>query len=1128
MSLNTTISKINVINRNNEIQKLDFNKILNRIQKLINLEPKLNINADYIAIQTISKLVNNIKTSEIDNISANICSSLVIEDVEYDTLASRIVISNLHKQTSDNIIDYLTNSATYTFNNKVTQLLGTKFIKIIQYNSNIIDKWVNYNKDYTYSYPGIMQLMKSYLIAHKYNDIKIIKERPQQMLIRVAFGINLNKFDDNGKVINKNDLEHIQSTYELLSNKYYTHATPTLFNAGTMRNSFSSCFLLSVDDNLNNIVKRNADFAQISKFSGGIGAHVSGIRSKGSIIKSTNGKSPGVLPMLKMFNATVSYISQGGGKRNGSAAIYIEPWHPDIFDCLESQKNQASVEYICESLYLAIWMPNLFIERAIKSIETKTPIMWSLMDPGKCHNLNTTHGAEFNELYINYENKKMYNSQVPVLELFNLICKLQIETGKPYISFKDHVNDKCNQNNLGTIRSSNLCVHGDTKILTYSGYFHIKDLVNKEVMVWNGVNFKPALIQRTSSNATLLNIKVSDGNELNCTYYHKFKIIDTFGKIIEVIANDLQVGDKLLTCEYPISNFTVSSFYYNGKDVYTHGFYCGNDIKKLHNNKDNQIILYSKYAKYTNKLFYDSISQNNICINLHLNDKINDRFKVPDYYPADYKLDWLMGYLDADVNIAYNENYPFLYTNSTNKPFLIDVQLMLNTLGLKSTVTSNNKRYKWLTFDNEIFTLTINKYYTQQLFNFKNFKLDRLNYKYEIYKYNLSKLIKSDDILTVTAKHKVFDLHDTYCFNEPELHMGVFNGILTMNCNEINIYTDENNIGVCNLASICLPKFVEINQNSTSFNYNLLNNIVQTITINMNSVIDNNEYPSPEAKHSDDMNKPIGIGVQGLSEVFMMFKEPYTSNKSRLINKHIFETIYFAALTASNNLAKKYGPYKNFHTSMTARGILQFDLWGVTPSSGLWNWDELKNKIKKYGLYNSLLIALMPTASTSIIMNHTECIEPPQSNLYTRTTVTGTFQIVNKYLIDDLKQLNLWNQVIINKINNNNGSVHGINEIPKYIQDIYSTAYEYKVKDMVQMDADRSAYVCQASSSNRYIKDPTINKLISMHIHNWKLGLKTSSYYTRTMASNNAAKLNISIDTKPKEIIGEECTMCTA
>jgi ribonucleoside-diphosphate reductase alpha chain len=1142
------IEEFNVINRHGQSVPLDFNRILTRLTNLKNYEPKLHVNVGLVAQNTIKLMINNITTIELDNISANICASMITVHPDYGTLASRIEVSNLHKETNESFYETLKHCNNYyNSENEQIKLVDEKIIKFAYNYYELIQSKLNYKNDYNFTYFGIKTLKKSYLLKHTNNTVIKIIERPQHMFLRVSIGIHLNKINNEG-FIDYTLLDEIFETYILMSNNYYTHATPTLFNAGTPRQSLSSCFLLSVEDSLDHIYKTLSDTAKISKWSGGIGIHCTQVRAKDSLIKSTNGKSEGIIPMLKVFNDSALYVSQGGGKRKGSTAVYLEPWHADIFEFLDLKKPIGDEYLRARDLFLALWIPDLFMKRLKEAIETNKKVYWSLFCPSKAKGLADKYGDEFEKLYIKYENEKKYNSQVDITILWKKILEIQMESGVPYLMFKDKVNQKNNQNNLGTIKSSNLCVHGDTLILTKDGYYPIKDLANKEVEIWNGSEFSLSPVRKTNVNQELLKISTNDGCELKCTAYHKFYIVSGARNTKHIIkeAHELNIGDRIIKCQFPLLNGNKE---FDFKYPYTHGMYCGDGSNyKLKNKNQPFIDLYHEKQELIKYLDYDRILdkqelQNKTRIILHKS--INDKYDVPINASLKCKLEWLAGYIDADGTICKNQDSRCLQIASIHKDFLYNVKLLCNTLGLNPKITKNrdaeyrmmpnNKGYGELTEYNckEIYRLLFNVLDTYKLYNELNIPTKRV-----LNDINTHPQRDARKFVRISSIEKVEGMHDTYCFNEPKEHKGIFNGIITSQCAEINIYTDENNIGVCNLASICLPKFVEITANNeVYYNFQKLYEVTKVIVKNLNKVIDNNIYPVKEGQYSDSVNRPIAVGVQGLADVFFKFKIPFTSNKAKDLNKLIFETIYFAALESSNELAFKYGYYKNYPTSMSAKGILQFDLWNVKPSQ-MWNWDKLKYNISKYGLYNSLLTALMPTASTSQIMGNFEMFEPITSNMFTRNTLSGTFQIINKYLIQDLIELNLWNDNLKQKIIAYNGSIQNIDEIPNNLKEIYQTIWEMKQKDLIDMDADRSAYICQSSSSNRYMKNPNNNKLTSMYMYCWNKGLKTACYYLRTQSGADAVKFNVDvnilkeINNKGKnetiECTDDICTVCSA
>ena len=726
----------------------------------------------------------------------------------------------------------------------------------------------------------------------------------------------------------------------MMSKKYFTHATPTLFNSGSPLPQMSSCFLLGIEDNIDGIFDTIKECAKISKLAGGIGLHVSSIRAKGSRIRTTNGKSDGIIPMLKVLNHVGRYINQGG-RRSGSFAMYVEPWHADIEAFLDLKKPHGNEEDRARDLFYALWIPDLFMERVR---DGKT---WSLMCPDISKGLNDVWGDEFKTLYEKYENEGRYIKQMPAQEIWFKILESQIESGVPYILYKDAANAKSNQQNLGTIKSSNLCVSGDTMIMTSKGYHPIKDLHGFKVSIWNGHEFNETTIMKTGENQKLINVEFDNGKEIKCTPYHKFYIMKN-GISTKVQANELKVGMNIIPYKLPNSD---------------------------------EIL--------------------NVCVK-----SIKDK-------------------------------------NESN---------------------------------------------------------------------------------------------DTYCFNESKRNMGIFNGVLAGNCTEIIEFTSPEEISCCNLASICLPTYITTNDDNTkSFDFNKLHEIAMMVTKNLNKIIDLNYYPLDKARRSNLKHRPIGIGIQGLADTYMIMGYPFDSAEASKLNKEIFETIYHGAVESSMLIAKKRGEYINelniidnndrkeelnrylnlneyetgikgkypgayssFVGSPAEQGKLQFDLWNVDPGNSRYDWTKLKENIKKYGIRNSLLLAPMPTASTSQIMGFTESFECITSNLYKRKTLAGEFVIVNKYLLNDLIKEGLWNKDMKNKILVGEGSIQHINEIPEKLRNLYKTAWEISQKVIIDQSADRGIFVCQSQSMNLFIADPNFQSLTSMHHYSWKSGLKTGCYYLRT------------------------------
>ncbi|TAH31030.1 MAG: ribonucleoside-diphosphate reductase subunit alpha, partial [Cytophagales bacterium] len=686
---------------------------------------------------------------------------------DYAILAARIAVSNLHKLTSKSFSN--TMKRLYTYDDPKTgenaSLLSKETYEVIRKNASLLDSSIIYERDFNYDYFGFKTLEKSYLLKL---DGKIV-ERPQHMIMRVAVGIH------------GEDLESVIETYNLMSEKWFTHATPTLFNAGTPKAQLSSCFLLTMQqDSIEGIYDTLKQCAKISQSAGGIGLSIHNVRATGSYIKGTNGTSNGIIPMLRVFNDTARYVDQGGGKRKGAFAVYLEPWHADVFEFLQLKKNHGKEEMRARDLFYALWTPDLFMKR----VEDND--VWSLFCPNEAPGLAEAYGDDFVKLYEKYEREGKYRKQVKAQDLWFQIVESQIETGTPYMLYKDAANKKSNQKNLGTIKSSNLCT-------------------------------------------------------------------------------------------------------------------------------------------------------------------------------------------------------------------------------------------------------------------------------------------------------------------------------------EIMEYTSKDEIAVCNLASMALPKYVI----DGKFDHKKLYEVTYHATKNLNKIIDINYYPVEEARNSNMRHRPIGIGVQGLADVFIMLRMPFESPEAQGLNKDIFETIYFAAMTASKDQAIKFGAYETFKGSPVSKGIFQFDMWGVTPNSGRWDWDNLRKEVKKHGVRNSLLLAPMPTASTAQILGNNESFEPYTSNIYKREVLSGAFAVVNKHLLKDLIKLNLWNDNIKNKLMTANGSVQNIAEIPQNIKDIYKTVWEIKQKTIIDMSADRGAYICQSQSLNIYMTEPNFGKMTSMHFYAWKKGLKTGMYYLRTTAAADAVKFTVEKQAEP-------------
>jgi ribonucleoside-diphosphate reductase alpha chain len=1136
-----------VVKRNGSLENVSFDKVLNRIQLASN---DLEVNPTLIAQRTLARIYDGVKTTELDELAAQLSISLMTTNPDYGTLASRIAISNHHRNTTDKFTDVvfmLYNQTVKNTDEKVHNVSEELFEICKKYGDEINNK-IDYNRDYLFDYFGFKTLEKLQYLLRDTNGKTL--ERPQHLIMRVSLALW-------GSV----DLNKAFETYDLLSQKYFIHATPTNFNAGTQRQQCSSCFLLAMkNDSIIGIYDTLKDCALISKYAGGIGLHIHNIRAKGALIRGTNGTSNGIVPMLRNFNDTARYVDQGGGKRNGSFAIYLEPWHADIEDYVKLKLNTGSEEERCRDLFFGLWIPDLFMER----VEKNEP--WTLFCPSEAPGLADVYGDDFKKLYEKYELEGRGRKQIEAQKLWFRILDSQIETGTPYLLYKDACNKKSNQKNLGTIKSSNLCVAPETYILTDKGQKQISELVNQEVNVWNGNEWSKTTVIKTGENQQLVTVYLSNGAQITCTPYHKFIIRDNYNdkKSIKdakrVDASELKRGMKLAKFSLQIVEGDSSN------DIpypYTHGFFCGDGT--YHNNKSGYIgkglSLYGDKKKLIPYLEIKSSSYKEDAqgrINTMLPDDIPDKYFVPINSSLKCRLEWLAGLLDSDGTVSRNGTNEALQISSIHFEFLDRIRLMLQNLGVNSKVMKCFDERVTLLPDGKggrkeynckpLWRLLIS---SSAVYILKLIGLNckRLEIKGEQPQRNAEQFVT---VLSVVDNGRT---DDTYCFNEPINHAGVFNGILTGNCTEVVQYTSSEETAVCNLASIALPTYV--NPKSKTFDFKKLREVVKVAIRNLNRVIDINYYPIPETFTSNMRHRPVGLGVQGLADVFAMLRVAWDSDQAADLNQRIFEHIYYAAVESSCDIAKEEGPYSSFKGSPLSEGIFQYDMWNVTPlttvkdefywtqysddeKESILDWESLREKVKQFGVRNSLLVAPMPTASTSQILGFNECIEPFTSNIYTRRTLAGEFIVVNKYLMSDLKKLDLWNEMMKQQIIARNGSIQGIEQIPESIQNLYKTSWEIKQKVLIDMAAARGAFVCQSQSLNLFVADPNYAKLTSMHFYAWKKGLKTGMYYLRTKAPVMAQKFTVDPElqraaakSERERIIrkssdNEECTMCSS
>lgn len=880
--------------------------------------------------------------------------------------------------------------------------------------------------------------------------------------------------------------------------------------------------------------------------------------------------------MIDNHNYTVSSLGlvHNSGKRSGSFAIYLEPWHCDIESFLDLKKNNGSEDERARDLFYALWIPDLFMKQVEKGLD------WYLMCPNESKGLSDVYGDHFEKLYWQYVREGKYRKKISARELWKEILISQIETGTPYMLYKDSANRKSNQQHLGTIKSSNLCVAPETLLLTDNGHVEIQKIVNKKVNVWNGEEFSEVEIKQTGKNQKLIEVETDDGSKLNCTEYHKFYIQnkDLSSKILIKPAKNLQVNDTIIQCSYPIIDNKREIV-----DAYTLGFFCGD--------KSSTILEQTKlYGEITNN---ESKTQYGDTTNLETLVEIPEKKFVPFDFSLKSKLDWLAGYCDSDGN--FSNDRKDLEIGSNNREFLLQVKLMLQTCGINPNIESSGEKEiigLWNNLNDDkkhenrpTYLLVIKSIDLNSLIHL-GFCTKRLNIGIDEQPIkNYFNLVK---IKKVSDNHRI---DDTYCFTEPKKNRGIFNGIITGQCTEIIEYSNAEETAVCNLASIGLPKYINESYYNKGlddkFNHELLGKKVRQIVRNLNSVIDINYYPTENCKRSNMRHRPIGLGVQGLADVFMELGLDWETVEAKVLNRTIFETIYYYSVSESCNISKerkwmiikyynellealekrgdefykcgafyihKYefpkikerfhsadrfnqlGAYSSFEGSPISQGKFQFDLWDTdTNHSGRYDWETLKSNIYKYGIRNSLLVAPMPTASTSQILGFNECIEPITSNIYSRRTMAGEFIVVNKRLMNKLIELGLWNDEIKNTIIENDGSIQEIPSLPKNLKDIYKTTWEIKQKTLIEMSADRGRYICQSQSLNLFLSKIDMNRLGSMHFYSWKQGLKTGIYYLRIKTIANTQKFTIEIKTKKEDQIvdgvcrkEEGCIVCSS
>ncbi len=1133
-----------VIKRSGKKEEVKIDKITARISKLCyGLSPL--VEPVVVTLKVVQGLYDGVHTTILDNLAAETAAAMTTKHPDYAKLAARIAVSNLHKKTKKSFSETVRDLYKYIDpkTDEPAGMISEELYQVVKKHGDVLDSAIIYDRDYAFDYFGFKTLERSYLL--KINGK--VAERPQHTLMRVAVGIH------------GEDIAAAIETYNLMSEKWFTHATPTLFNAGTPRPQLSSCFLIQMsEDSIEGIYQTLKQTALISQSAGGIGLSIHNIRATGSYIKGTNGVSNGIVPMLRVFNDTARYVDQGGGKRKGAFAIYLEPWHADIFDFLDLRKNHGKEELRARDLFYALWVPDLFMKRV------KEDSTWSLFCPHEAPHLYECHGAEFEALYEKYEREGKQRKTIPARELWNKILESQVETGTPYILYKDHANGKSNQKNLGTIRSSNLCTEiieytahdevavcftKDTQILTKNGIKNIVDCHNEEVLVYfeddAHFNRNERFIKATllpQGKKEVYEVTIQGSKNIKATANHPFLVRTERGhgrnkanrnKYEWKKLSEIQIGDDLFAPK------TKAIFHHNineniDNEYLTAGWMLGDGWQVK--DKNNTICFGVCFGETETKALETVIPQvstwhqsvamrkgayNNfvpsVCIDKNnvyqwatskkefialMQDKFGFEIttakgkkiydKIASSTPNQIA-SFLSGLFSADGCVTFSHDKPCITLSSASQKLLHDVQAHLRCFGIHAKVRFGEVNTRKGRYQGTLAILgeeNLIAFMTSIGFKLSPQKEEKFNEIFTDTSFNFA--VEGKDYFKV-QKIEFLGEEDVYDLNVPDAHHFIADGVVVHNCN---------------LASLALPKFIS----NGKFDHEKLAEVTKVATKNLNKIIDVNFYPVPEARNSNMRHRPIGLGVQGLADVFVMLRMPFDSEEARKLNKEIFETIYFAALTASKDLSKELGHYQTYPGSPASKGILQYDMWGVEPSLR-WDWYTLKAEILKHGLRNSLLVAPMPTASTSQILGNNECFEPFTSNIYSRRTLSGEFVVVNKYLLHDLIELGLWDDKMKDRLISANGSVQNIPEIPQDLKELYKTVWEISGKTIIDMAADRGAFICQSQSMNIFMENATQSKLTSMHFYAWQKGLKTGIYYLRTKAATDAIKFTVNQET---------------
>ena len=1117
--------------RNGALEDVHFEKVIKRLEPLAR---GLQVDCNSIAQRVIGGMFDGVSTREVEALAANTTVGMASMHPHYGLLAGRMLMHSLHKDTPRTLLACM--KALHHNENEQGErmpLVSPEVYDTVKKHWKVLQEEIDYEKDLTnYDFFAARTLLQIYLTKSKGKTV----ERPQHMLMRVALGLW------------GSDIDRAVETYKLLSDKVYTHATPTLFHSGTPKPALSSCFTGDCDDSIDGIFRCVTQMAQMSKHAGGIGLSMSQIRSDGALIRGTNGVSSGVIPWLRIMNDTMRAVNQSG-RRAGSAAIYLDTDHPDFMAFMDLRKNSGNEEARARDLFTAAWCSDLFFKRVEADEE------WSFFDPDRCPGLRQAFGPDYEELYTRYEREGLAAKTMPAKKVFAAMLTSMLETGTPYVHAKDAFNRCNNQRNVGPIVSSNLCVAGDTYILTDRGQLPIASLVGQPIRVWNGEAWSETVVHQTGAGQQLLRVTFSNGMVLDCTPYHKFPIIEDAKarKKTSTVkeAQQLAAGDCLVRVDLPtIQEGDGQAF----PHAYTHGFFCGDgtynhrgsgqapctapvkcgDFCHRHanghflrnpeaqvgvcaafvNSPSPTVALYGAKKDLASHLDArtphggeDASGRINVSLPLSLPPK----FLVPLNATLEIRLQWFAGWIDADGCTQQQKESQQIQATSTDMDFLRRIKLMLQTMGVDATIGTMHgpERTHSLLPDGKggkkLFKTK--PVYRIQLGNPDVARLVELGIQTHRLKLSPSSSDGLKRFVKVLSVEAVEGTHDTFCFNEPHRHMGIFGGIVTFQCSEISLASTPDAWGVCNLASINLQAFVT---EAREFDYERLHGIVRTVARNLNQVIDRGFVPIAEGRVTNDASRPVGIGIQGLADVLARMRLPFESAGAATVNAQIAATMYHAAVEESVELAREHGAYHNFRGSPASEGKFQFDLHGVQPDPR-YDWEALRRDMLEHGLRNSLLIALMPTATTSQLLGNTESFEPPQANVFLRKTLAGEHLVINKHLVADLLELGLWTEEVRGQLIAEEGSVQGIAAIPAEVRERYKTVWEVKQRVLIDLAAARAPYVCQAQSLNIHFAAPSFKTVGSALMYGWRKGLKCCCYYLRQQAPTKALAVNVPV-----------------